>query len=216
MSESKLFTLYSEVESKELQWLWYPYAPIGHLTLVYGNEKNTVRSFLLELATKLSLGQVGDNPEGNKRIHYQDGMINTGWNKGKLESLGADLTKISCITDEELESIFSAKDEFKRAGVKVIILNSIEDFIITSHAIKGIDVDRQLGRLSTLAETAECAVILGSRALHSKNDELHRSLSEPLRRIPRSILEVETEGDRFNIRQTKNNLAHNGEPVLWP
>ncbi len=216
MTASELFTLYSEVELKELQWLWHPYVPVGHLTLVYGNEKNTVRSFLLELATKLSLGQVGDNPEGNKRIHYDDGMINAGWNKGKLESLGADLTKISCITDEGLNSIISAGDEFKKEGVRAVILNSIEDFIITGHSIKGVDIDRQLRRLSTLAETAECAVILGSRTLHSKNDEIHRSLSEPLRRIPRSILEVEKEGDQFNIRQIKNNLAYNGEPVLWP
>lgn len=33
---NKSYTLYSNVEKKEIKWLWYPYIPYGKITLLQG------------------------------------------------------------------------------------------------------------------------------------------------------------------------------------
>lgn len=35
--ESALFDYYSNVTSKEVDWLWYPYIPLGKLTVIQGD-----------------------------------------------------------------------------------------------------------------------------------------------------------------------------------
>ena len=162
---------------------------------------------------RLSTGQLGDKPEENKRIHFDDGMLNPGWIKGELESRGANTAMVSFGIGEGIESLLSAKDEFLKAGVKTLILSSVEDFIVTKKSVKQAEVNQQLKQLSSFADYVGCAVILGSRALHPKNDGISRSLTEPLRRMPRSILEVGAEDNGFSIRQIKNNLASVGETI---
>lgn len=211
MSDSVLFTTFDQIESKEPQWLWKPYIPLGHLTLVYGDDPDDVRKFLLELASRISRGQVGDEPEKNKRVHFEDGEKNPGFTKGQIEARGGDISQISYLISDELKDFFDAKDDMKEAKIKTIILSSVEDIIITTSSVKSRDLSNRLKQLMYFARDVDCAMILGSSFLHPKHDELSRYLAETMRRMPRSVLEIEREGNNFKIHQIKNNLAALGE-----
>lgn len=214
MSESVLFTTFDQIESKEPQWLWNPYIPLGHLTLVYGDNEETVRCFLLELASRISNGQIGDEPEASRSILFEDVDVAPVWIKNELEKHGGDTTKISCMDVSGLRYLLSAKDELKEAGFKIIVISSVEDYII-SKSTSSREISDRLKKLRFLAQDNECAMILGSRYIHPKRSGIGPYRVEVLKRVPRSVLEIECEEDCLKILQIKNNLVSEGEPVIW-
>ena len=46
----------SEVEPKEVKWLWYPYIPFGKVTLLQGDPGDGKSKLMLSLAALLSKG----------------------------------------------------------------------------------------------------------------------------------------------------------------
>ncbi len=199
----------------ELQWLWYPYVSMGYLTLVYGDNEKTVSSFLLEITSRLSTRQIGDNPDARKGILFEIGDKDPGWIKRELEKRGGDTTQIGYMNGSSLNYLLSEKDKLKEAGVRTIVLGSVEEFIMTSKLTMSTDIADRLKKLRFLAQDVGCAMILGSRDLHPKGDEIGRNQAAVLKRIPRSVLEVIREGDGLIALQIKNNLAAKGNPITW-
>ena len=85
------------MKCEKLQWLWYPYIPLGHLTLVYGDKEDIVSSFLLEVTSRISTGQIGDSPVVSRGILLTIGDKDPGWIKLELEKRGGDTTQIGYI-----------------------------------------------------------------------------------------------------------------------
>ena len=48
----------SEIEPKEVKWLWYPYIPFGKVTLLQGNLGNGKSKLMLSIAALLSNGEL--------------------------------------------------------------------------------------------------------------------------------------------------------------
>jgi len=46
----------SEVQSQEIEWLWYPFIPYGKLTIIQGDPGDGKTTMVLNLAAKLSKG----------------------------------------------------------------------------------------------------------------------------------------------------------------
>ena len=46
----------SEVESKEISWLWYPFIPYGKLTIIQGDPGDGKTTLALNIAAFLSRG----------------------------------------------------------------------------------------------------------------------------------------------------------------
>ena len=46
----------SDIEPKEVKWLWYPYIPFGKVTLLQGDPGDGKSKFMLSLAALLSKG----------------------------------------------------------------------------------------------------------------------------------------------------------------
>ena len=74
--ESELLTLYSEIQSKPVQWLWRPYIPIGKVTLLQGDPNDGKSTMMMNLVAELSRG--GAMPDGTalgrpQKIIYQIG-----------------------------------------------------------------------------------------------------------------------------------------------
>lgn len=46
----------SEIEPKEVDWLWYPYIPYGKITIVQGDPGEGKSTFVLNLAAMLTTG----------------------------------------------------------------------------------------------------------------------------------------------------------------
>lgn len=47
----------SEVESKEISWLWYPFIPYGKLTIIQGDPGDGKTTLVLNIAAALSKGE---------------------------------------------------------------------------------------------------------------------------------------------------------------
>ena len=95
----------SEVEPKEVKWLWYPFIPYGKLTIIQGDPGDGKSTFILNIAAMLSkgMGFDGDMVQGEPvNVIYQtaeDGLADTV--KPRLESAGADCARISIIDESE-------------------------------------------------------------------------------------------------------------------
>ena len=79
----------------------------GHLTLVYGDKEDIVSSFLLEVTSRISTGQIGDSPVVSKGILFAIGDKDPSWIKLELEKRGGDTNSViqsamggSIFTDE--------------------------------------------------------------------------------------------------------------------
>ena len=47
----------SEIEPKEVKWLWYPYIPYGKVTLLQGDPGDGKSKLMLSIAERLSKGE---------------------------------------------------------------------------------------------------------------------------------------------------------------
>ena len=104
MAELKIISM-DEVQSKEVNWLWYPYIPYGKITIIQGDPGEGKTTLALRLAALLSKGEAlpYDNTERKPvKIIYQtaeDGLEDT--IKPRLESAEADCTQIKVIDESE-------------------------------------------------------------------------------------------------------------------
>ena len=104
MAELKIISM-DEVQSKEVNWLWYPYIPYGKITIIQGDPGEGKTTLALRLAALLSKGEAlpyDDTEREPVKIIYQtaeDGLEDT--IKPRLESAEADCTQIKVIDESE-------------------------------------------------------------------------------------------------------------------
>ena len=55
MAELKIISM-DEVQSKKVNWLWYPYIPYGKITIIQGDPGEGKTTLALRLAALLSKG----------------------------------------------------------------------------------------------------------------------------------------------------------------
>lgn len=102
MAELKIISM-DEVQSKEVNWLWYPYIPYGKITIIQGDPGEGKTTLALRLAALLSKGEAlpyDDTERESVKIIYQtaeDGLEDT--IKPRLEAAEADCTQIKVIDE---------------------------------------------------------------------------------------------------------------------
>jgi archaellum biogenesis ATPase FlaH len=230
MSEQKtaLKLIYMEdVQTREVNWLWYPYIPYGKITVIEGDPGEGKTTLALTLAALLSRGQplpcAEDIPYEPISIIYQtaeDGIDDT--IKPRLEKANADCSKIRVIDETEKE--LSMTDERLEQAIaetkaKLVILDPIQAYI-------GYDVDMHraneirpvLKRLGIIAEKYRCAIVLiGHMNKASGSKSTYRGLgSIDIQATARSVLLVARIPDKPNIRimaQDKSSLAAAGDSI---
>ena len=150
----------SEINAEEVQWLWYPYIPLGKLTIIQGDPGEGKTSFILAVIAALTRGD--PLPECEQaaepmNVIYQtaeDGLADT--IKPRLESAGADCTRVLVIDEGKRElTLCDARLEeaIRRTAAKLIVLDPLQAYL-------GSDVDMHranevrpvLKRLSMMAE----------------------------------------------------------------
>ncbi len=218
----------SEVQSQEIEWIWYPFIPYGKLTIVQGDPGDGKTTLILNIAACLSKGiglDSGMKLEAPINIIYQtaeDGLADTV--KPRLEAAGADCERVLVI--DESDKALSMSDErleeaIIKTGAKVMILDPIQAYLGG-----GIDMNRaneardMTKRLSALAEKYKCAIILiGHMNKASGNKAAYRGMgSIDFFAVARSVLLVGRVEEEPNIRavvQIKNNLAEFGHPKAF-
>lgn len=218
----------SEVQSQEVEWLWYPFIPYGKLTIIQGDPGDGKTTLVLNIAAKLSKGEALDNNmklTEPVNVIYQtaeDGLSDTV--KPRLELAGADCEKISVI-DESSKSLSMVDERLEeaivRTGARVLILDPIQAYLGGEMDMNRANEARDMTkRLGALAEKYKCAILLiGHMNKAAGNKAAYRGMgSIDFFAVARSVLLVGRVEGEPNIRavvQIKNNLAVFGHPKAF-
>ena len=218
-TELKLIQM-SDVEAEEVSWLWYPYIPYGKLTIIQGDPGDGKTTMVLNLAAKLSRGELfeeGKEITGPVNIIYQtaeDGLADTV--KPRLESAGADCTKIAVI-DESDKSLSMADERIEEAlkstNAKLLILDPIQAYLGGGMDMNRANEARDMTkRLGAMAEKYKCAIVLiGHMNKAGGTKAAYRGIgSIDFYAVARSVLlvgRIEGEPSLRAMVQIKNNLA---------
>lgn len=222
-----LLTLYQDVSTAPIDWLWYPYIAIGKITLLQGDPSDGKSTMMMHVIAALSRG---DNlPDGTpvsrplKAIYQcsEDNAADT--IKPRLELANADCTRVAFI-DEEMTGFLTIDDERLRQAIvefrpSIVVIDPIQSYIENAADLQMAGKARKLlRRISMWASTYNCAIVLIS---HLNKNESSKSLYRNLGSIDvvaaaRSVLQVERDKDNPNhriVRQIKNNLCQIGDDI---
>ena len=210
----------SEIQSQEIEWLWYPFIPYGKLTIIQGDPGDGKTTMVLNLAAKLSKGEALDeNMKVTEPVNviYQtaeDGLADTV--KPRLELAGADCERIIVIdeSDKSLSMVDERLEEaIVRTGARLLILDPIQAYLgggmDMNRANEARDMTKKLG---LLAEKYKCAIILiGHMNKAAGNKAAYRGMgSIDFFAVARSVLlvgRIEGQENTRAVVQIKNNLA---------
>ena len=225
--ETNLLTLYSDVKSTPVRWLWYPYIAIGKITLLQGDPGDGKSTMMMNLIAEISKG--GATPDGKEigkpqRVIYQcseDGVSDT--IKPRLEKCGADCRNIAFINEEVYGGLTLDDERIRNAIISfrpiLVVIDPIQaylgndsDLVIAGRARK------LMQRLGMWASVYDCAVVLiGHLNKKEGSKDLYRSLgSIDVVAAARSVLQVErdmADKDIRTVHQVKNSLAPTGEDI---
>lgn len=208
----------SDVQSQEIEWLWYPFIPYGKLTIVQGDPGDGKTTLILNIAAKLSKGEGLEdamNLTEPINIIYQtaeDGLADTV--KPRLEKAGADCERIVVIDERLEEAIIQTR-------ARMLILDPIQAYLGGGMDMNRANEARDMTkRLGVLAEKYKCAIILiGHMNKASGNKAAYRGMgSIDFFAVARSVLLVGRVEGEPNVRavvQIKNNLAQFGHPKAF-
>jgi DNA repair protein RadA/Sms len=214
-----------DVQAEAVNWLWFPYIPLGKLTLMQGDPGDGKTTVVLNIAASISTGRAlpGAGPMEPGNIIYQtaeDGIADT--IKPRLISAVADCKRVFII--DESEKGLSLSDERIEAAMielkpKLFIIDPLQAYL-------GADVDFHranevrpvLKKIGLLAEKYACAVILIMHlSKSSQNRSLYRGLgSVDIPAAARSVLLVGKNPNNPQERamaQVKNSLAPMGQSL---
>ena len=210
----------SDIQSEEIEWLWYPFIPYGKLTIIQGDPGDGKTTLALNIAAKLSRGESLDEEMKISEpinIIYQtaeDGLADTV--KPRLELADADCERILVI-DESSEALSMADERLEEAikltNAKLLILDPIQAYLGAGTDINRANEARDMTKkLGALAEKYKCAVLLiGHMNKASGTKASYRGIgSIDFFAVARSVLlvgRIEGEESLRAVVQIKNNLA---------
>jgi archaellum biogenesis ATPase FlaH len=231
---------YSAIPPAHVEWLWYPYVPLGRLTTIEGNPGDGKSWFALALATQLSHGfwqmqMAGEEshrePAATVYLSCEDNPHDT--IRPRLDILGADLTKILHIRAHAKDGQFvllslgdipSLRSAIRSAQAKLLLIDPVQAYLP-----KGADMNKAeqmrpiLAALNALAEETHCAIVLVRHFGKAVREvTLHKAIgSVDFAAAVRSILVVGVDkrdspppGEtRHVILQVKNNVSQRGLPL---
>lgn len=218
----------SDVQSQEIEWLWYPFIPYGKLTIVQGDPGDGKTTLVLNIAAKLSRGEGLEEEMKTSEplnIIYQtaeDGLADTV--KPRLETAGAECERILVIDESDKSLSMSderLEDALKQTGARLLILDPIQAYLgggmDMNRANEARDMTKKLG---ALAEKYKCAIVLiGHMNKAAGNKAAYRGMgSIDFFAVARSVLlvgRVEGQPDIRAVVQIKNNLAAFGHPKAF-
>ncbi len=221
-----MYEFYSNVQAKEVEWLWYPYIPYGKLTVLQGDPGEGKSTFMLNLTAILSTG--GKLPTGEKfdapqAVIYQcaeDSPADT--IKPRLIAAGADCSKIAFINDAN--SVLTLEDEriaetIKKLNARLLIIDPLQAYIPQdADMLSATKMRNVLRHLANVADETRCAIVLvGHMNKAGTGKNLYRSLgSIDIVAIARSVLMIARDEENPNKRYVfpiKSSLAPEGEAV---
>ena len=158
----------SDIETEQVQWLWYPFIPYGKITIIQGDPGEGKTSFVLAMIALLTTGKpLPDEKAAAEpiRVIYQsaeDGLSDT--IKPRLEMSGADCSRVLVIDESEKELTLCderLEQAVQETGARLIVLDLLQAYLgdnVDMHRAN--EVRPVFKRLCAMADRTGCAIIL--------------------------------------------------------
>lgn len=221
----------SDVEIKEVEWLWYPYIPYGKVTVLQGDSGDGKSTFVLNLSAMLSRGEPMPFTDGSGQepvnIIYQsseddaDDTIVPRFVKAGGDPEQTDLHQ----REGKIPELFRRArllEAVRKTNAKLIVLDPLSAYIGEETRINTAnEIRRQFRPLIELAKEQRCAILIVhhmNKAIGQK--AINRSVgSVDIIAAARSALLIgRTDKDRPDERilaQVKSNLAPTGNAIVF-
>ena len=190
----------SEIEPKEVKWLWYPYIPVGKVTLLQGDPGDGKSKLMLSIAALLSKGEplpfteTEENlifiKEGEKSLSFGDNRI---------------------------------REAIEMYHAKLLILDPMSSYIGESCSMNNANETRaEFNHLIAVAKDTGCAIVIIAHMnkMRDTNPLYRTNGSIDIAGAARSILVItrtpnkEVPAERYLV-QVKSNLAPTGSAILF-
>ena len=218
----------ADVESKNVEFLWYPYIPYGKITIIQGDPGEGKTTAVLRIAALLTKGEKlpeDDQEREPVNVIYQtaeDGLGDT--IKPRLLAAGADCSRVMVIDDNDRAlTMMDARLEeaIIQTKARLVVLDPIQGFLgaeVDMHRAN--EIRPLMKRVAVLAEKYHCAIILiGHMNKNSNGKSSYRGLgSIDFQAAARSVLIVGRIKDEPEVRvvcHTKSSLAPEGKAIAF-
>lgn len=227
MAEEISTKKYSEVRSKKIDWLWYPYIAYGKVTLLVGDPGDGKSTFALQVAAILTAGR--KFPTGNRvrkpiNVIYQcneDDPADT--IKPRLVRAKADCNRVLFFNDADNLTLDDKRLEkaIETSNAKLVIFDPIQSFLSAdADMVSAVRMRAVLKRISEIAKRQQCAILLiGHLNKSVGGKDLYRALgSIDISAVARSVLMISRDEEAPETRymtQIKNNIGYEGPVVSF-
>ena len=216
------------IEPKEVKWLWYPFIPIGKVTIVQGDPGDGKSTFMLKLAALMTKGEpfpfTEDESSDPKHVIYQtteddadDTVV------PRFLNAGGDPKHLTFIDESEKAVTFADEriaEAIKETGAKMLVLDPLSSYIGDCALNQANEVRPRFNYLIKTARENECAIVIV--------DHMNKaSQTKAIYRTPgtidvvgaaRSTLIIGRDpeyDDRRILVQQKANLAPTGNAIVF-
>ena len=221
----------SEIEPKEVKWLWYPYIPVGKVTLLQGDPGDGKSKLMLSIAALLSKGEPLPFTETEENepmtIIYQtteddadDTVV------PRFNSAGGNGENLIFIKEDEKSLSFGdnrIREAIEMYHAKLLILDPMSSYIGESCSMNNANETRaEFNHLIAVAKDTGCAIVIIAHMnkMRDTNPLYRTNGSIDIAGAARSILAItrtpnkEAPAERYLV-QVKSNLAPTGSAILF-
>ena len=217
----------SEIQMREVEWLWYPYIPFGKLTIIQGDPGEGKTTFALRLAAACSTGRpmLGMESLSPFNVIYQsaeDGLEDT--IKPRLTEAGADQERVINIREDK-KSLHLLDSRIEKAilqcDAKLLILDPLQGYLGERIDMNRANEIREVMKaIGQVAQRTGCAIVLvGHLNKATGMSSAYRGLgSIDFRAAARSVLVVGRLRKNKNIRvivHDKSSLSPEGKSLAF-
>lgn len=168
LEKSKDYYKFSELEAKELSWLWYPYLIKGNINIIVG-DGGVGKSYLI--AWLLSAISKGDKiPFSDSNFNIGDSILQNAEDDLQATVLPrlllncADVDKIGFFNEEDkilsIKKIKRLEDKIKEIRPEIVVLDPIQAYIGNVNINSAVEVRNALKPLKMIAEKYICAIVM--------------------------------------------------------
>ena len=212
----------ADIEAKPVQWLWYPYIPLEHLTLIYGD--GDVRKSWLALAIGAAVTREGPvGTLGDQELAAGSVLLCTTEDdpaatvRPRAEGLGADLERIFVrygVFQLRGPDLSRLEGTVARHQAKLVILDPLIGLMTGADINRANSVRAVLADLDALAKRQGCAVLLVHHISKGGGNPRHRALgSVDFMNACRSALLVGLDPDAEDKDSVLVHTKHNLSPM---
>lgn len=164
----KYYIKYADVETKELEWLWFPYIPKGMVSIVQGDPKSGKTFMLIDIISRITRGDYIPFSEdkfemGNVVLLNSDDPIEYALKK-RLKLQNADVEKVFTI-DENIKKLYfkdlsRLEKLIEEKQPLLIVIDPIQAYMGDGDSNSMVQVRNALSSLKIIAEKYNVSIVL--------------------------------------------------------